>query len=243
VAAERGKKARGAGRALRWIFLWLPLWFVLITGAQVLALRWLPPLTSAFMVARQFQALSAGDWRFRVDYHWRDRGRISRQLPIALVAAEDQTFPDHHGFDFKAIDKAMESNKRGRKIRGASTISQQLAKNLFLWQGRSYLRKGLEAWYTVLIELTWPKSRILEVYANVAEFGDGIYGAEAAAQAFFHKPASRLGPAECARLAAVLPSPRRYDAGRPGPYVQRRARWIERQVRYLGGPAYLAEAR
>ena len=137
----------------------------------------------------------------------------------------------------------MASNKRGRKLRGASTISQQLAKNLFLWQGRSYLRKGLEAWYTVLIEATWPKSRILEVYANVVEFGDGIYGAEAAAQYYFHKPASRLGAAESARLAAVLPSPRRYSAGKPGPYVQRRARWIEGQVRHLGGAAYLADSR
>jgi monofunctional biosynthetic peptidoglycan transglycosylase len=169
--------------------------------------------------------------------------RISPQLPIALVAAEDQNFPTHHGFDLKAIDKAMASNRRGRKVRGASTISQQLAKNLFLWQGRSYLRKGLEAWYTVLIEATWPKSRIIEVYANVVEFGDGIYGAEAAAQYYFHKPAARLSAAESARLAAVLPSPRRYSAGKPGPYVQRRARWIEGQVRHLGGAAYLADAR
>jgi monofunctional biosynthetic peptidoglycan transglycosylase len=243
VAAERGKKARGAGRALRWIFLWLPLWFVLITGAQVLALRWLPPLTSAFMVARQFQALSAGDWRFRVNYHWRDRGRISRQLPIALVAAEDQTFPDHHGFDFKAIDKAISHNQRGRRVRGASTISQQVAKNLFLWSGRSYLRKGLEAWYTVLIELLWPKQRILEVYANIAEFGDGVYGAEAAARSFFDKPAAALSPGESARLAAVLPNPKRYNARKPGAYVSKRAAWIERQVRHLGGPAYLESGR
>jgi monofunctional biosynthetic peptidoglycan transglycosylase len=123
-------------------------------------------------------------------------------------------------------------------VRGASTISQQLAKNLFLWQGRSYLRKGLEAWYTVLLETLWPKSRILEVYANVVEFGDGVYGAEAAAQRFFRKPASRLDAAESARLAAVLPSPRRYDAAHPGPFVQRRAQWIQRNVRRLGGPGY-----
>jgi len=230
-------------RPWRWVFLWLPLLFIGVTLAQVLALRWLPPPGSAFMLGRRVDALLERDWDFPIRYQWRDAGRISRNLPIALVAAEDQNFPDHNGFDFKAIDKAMANNKRGRRIRGASTISQQLAKNLFLWQGRSYLRKGLEAWYTVLIELTWPKSRILEVYANVVEFGDGIYGAEAAAQAFFHKPAARLTPAESARLAAVLPSPRRYDAGRPGPYVQRRARWIERQVQHLGGPGYLAGAR
>ena len=128
-------------------------------------------------------------------------------------------------------------------MRGASTISQQVAKNLFLWSGRSYLRKGLEAWYTVLIEFIWPKQRILEVYANIAEFGDGVYGAEAAAQAFFKKPAARLTAGESARLAAVLPNPKRYNARNPGAYVQRRARWIERQVRHLGGPAYLDASR
>ncbi len=243
MAAAKGARPRGARRLVRWIFLWLPLWFLLITCGQVLVLRWIPPVTSAFMIDRQLEALAAGDWKFRISYRWRDSSRISPNLPIALVAAEDQTFPTHHGFDFKAIDKALTSNKRGRKVRGASTISQQVAKNLFLWSGRSYLRKGLEAWYTVLIEFMWPKQRILEVYANVAEFGDGVYGAEAAAQAFFNKPAARLSAGESARLAAVLPSPRRYSARNPGPYVQRRARWIERQVRHLGGPGYLESSR
>jgi monofunctional biosynthetic peptidoglycan transglycosylase len=241
MAAVRGGKPRGARRLLRWIFLWLPLWFLLITSAQVLLLRWIPPVTSAFMVGRQVEALIARDWDFRVAYSWRDSRRISRNLPIALVAAEDQTFPEHHGFDFKAIDKARVNNQRGRRVRGASTISQQVAKNLFLWGGRSYVRKGLEAWYTVLIEFLWPKPRILEVYANIAEFGDGVYGAEAAARSFFGKPAARLSAGESARLAAVLPNPKRYNARNPGAYVQRRARWIERQVRHLGGPAYLAQ--
>jgi len=239
--AKAGSKPRR--RVWRWLFLWLPLLFVGVTLAQVLALRWLPPPTTAFMLGRRVDAMLERDPGFALRYEWRSADRISRHLPIALVAAEDQNFPVHQGFDLRAIEKARASNARGRKVRGASTISQQLAKNLFLWRGRSYLRKGLEAWYTVLIEATWPKARILEVYANVAEFGDGIYGAEAAAQAFFRKPAARLTPAECARLAAVLPSPRRYDARRPGPYVQRRARWIERQVRHLGGPSYLTQAR
>ncbi|MEO8159933.1 MAG: monofunctional biosynthetic peptidoglycan transglycosylase [Arenimonas sp.] len=233
-------KARGGRRWARWLFLWLPLLFVLFTSMQVLVMRWVPPLGSAFMLGRRVDALLERDWHFPIRYEWKSARAISPNLPIALVAAEDQNFPEHSGFDFKAIDKAIANNKRGRKLRGASTISQQLAKNLFLWQGRSYLRKGLEAWYTVLIEALWPKARIIEVYANVVEFGDGIYGAEAAAQAFFHKPAARLSAAESARLAAVLPSPRRYDAGKPGPYVQRRARWIEGQVQHLGGPAYLA---
>jgi monofunctional biosynthetic peptidoglycan transglycosylase len=239
--ATTAKRPRGLRRLARWVFLWLPLWFLLLTTLQVLMLRWVPPVTSAFMVSRQFEALLARDWDFRLAYSWRGHDRISRHLPIALVAAEDQTFPLHHGFDFKAIDKAMASNQRGRKVRGASTISQQVAKNLFLWKGRSYLRKGLEAWYTVLIELFWPKQRILEVYANIAEFGDGVYGAEAAARTYFDKPAAKLTPSQSARMAAVLPSPRRYSIAKPGPYVQRRARWIERQVRHLGGPGYLTQ--
>jgi monofunctional biosynthetic peptidoglycan transglycosylase len=242
MAATKARP-RGARRLLRWLFLWLPLCFVLFTVSQVLVMRWVPPVGSAFMLDRRIEALLERDWSFPIRYQWKHASAISPNLPIALVAAEDQNFPNHHGFDFKAIDKAIASNKRGRKIRGASTISQQLAKNLFLWSGRSYLRKGLEAWYTVLIEVLWPKSRIIEVYANVVEFGDGIYGAEAAAQAFFDKPASRLTATESARLAAVLPSPRRYNAARPGPYVQRRTRWIERQVRHLGGPSYLAQVR
>ena len=241
MAATAGKRPRGWRRIARLLFLWLPLWFLLLTTAQVLLLRWIPPVTSAFMVSRRVDALLQRDWDFQLRYTWRNNKSISRNLPIALVAAEDQTFPEHHGFDFKAIDKAMKNNQRGRKVRGASTISQQVAKNLFLWKGRSYVRKGLEAWYTVLIEVLWPKQRILEVYANIAEFGDGVYGAEAAARTYFGKPAAKLTPSESARMAAVLPSPRRYSVAKPGPYVQRRARWIERQVRHLGGPAYLIE--
>ena len=241
MESAAGKRPRRGRRIARWVLLWLPLWFLLLTTAQVLVLRWIPPATSAFMMSRQVDALMQRDWDFQLRYTWRSSRKISGNLPIALVAAEDQTFPDHQGFDFKAIDKAIKNNQRGRKVRGASTISQQVAKNLFLWQGRSYLRKGLEAWYTVLIEVLWPKQRILEVYANIAEFGDGVYGAEAAARTYFGKPASKLTPSESARMAAVLPSPRRYSVAKPGPYVQRRARWIERQVRHLGGPAYLIE--
>ena len=233
-------RPRGWRRWARWLLLWLPLWFVLVTSLQVLVLRWVPPVASAFMVSRQLEAWTGREPGFQLDYRWRPQSKISRNLPIALVAAEDQTFPFHRGFDFKAIDRALAHNQRGRKVRGASTISQQLAKNLFLWSGRSWVRKGLEAWYTVLIETLWPKSRIIEVYANVVEFGDGVYGAEAAARHFFGKPASALSTGESARLAAVLPSPRRYSAARPGPYVLRRARWIEAQVRHLGGPGYLA---
>jgi len=240
---RRGARRGGRGGLRRWLWraLWvLPLAFVLLTTLPVLALRVIDPPTSAFMLDRQWQAFRAGEEGFVLRHDWVDWDALSPELPIALVAAEDQHFPTHSGFDLEAIDKALESNARGGRVRGASTISQQVAKNLFLWSGQSWLRKGVEAWYTVLIELLWPKQRILEVYANIAEFGDGIYGAEAAAQAYFRKPAKRLSAYESARLAAVLPSPKRWSAAAPGPYVQRRTAWIARQARNLGGPAYLA---
>jgi len=239
-------------RLLQWLWK-LPLLFVLVTVSQVLLLRFVDPPFSSFMAIRQLQAFAHGDWSFRVAHDWRDLSRISPNLPLALVAAEDQNFARHHGFDFDAIDKARAHNarmvqraeQRGRpvrRLRGASTISQQVAKNLFLWAGNGptrWLRKGLEAWYTVLMEALWPKSRILEMYANFAEFGDGIYGAQAAARSYWGEDASRLSAAEAARLAAVLPNPRRYSVARPGPYVSRRAASIQRQMRQLGGVAYL----
>ena len=239
-------------RLLQWLWK-LPLLFVLVTVSQVLLLRFVDPPFSSFMAIRQLQAFAHGDGSFRVAHDWRDLSRISPNLPLALVAAEDQNFARHHGFDFAAIDKAREHNERMferaeqrgtpvRRLRGASTISQQTAKNLFLWSGNGWtrmLRKGLEAWYTVLMEALWPKSRILEMYANFAEFGDGIYGAQAAARSFWGEDASQLSAAESARLAAVLPNPRRYSVARPGPYVSRRADSIQRQMRQLGGVGYL----
>ncbi|MDB6163811.1 MAG: peptidoglycan transglycosylase [Xanthomonadaceae bacterium] len=220
-------------RLLRWLML-LPLLGVLVSVSQVVLLRVVDPPFSAFMAERQMSAWASGDWTWGVAYDWRDLDAIAPSLPRALVAAEDQNFPIHNGFDLKAIEKARASNARGHKVRGASTISQQVAKNLFLWSGRSWVRKGIEAWYTVLIEAFWPKHRILEMYTNIAEFGDGVYGAQAASRRFFGKDASQLTPAQSARLAAVLPSPRRYDAGRPGPYVQRRSNGIQRQMRHIG---------
>jgi monofunctional biosynthetic peptidoglycan transglycosylase len=204
----------------------------LFTVLQVLALRWIDPPTSAFMLAH----------RGAVQYEWRDLAAISRELPIAVVAAEDQKFPMHRGFDVEAIRLAIDEAEAGERTRGASTISQQVAKNLFLWPGRDWLRKGLEAWYTVLIETLWSKSRIVEVYVNVAEFGDGVYGAEAAAQRFFAVPAARLSAAQSALLAAVLPNPKRLQVAAPSAYVRGRQAWIQRQVRQLGGPGYLEGA-
>ncbi|WP_246189327.1 monofunctional biosynthetic peptidoglycan transglycosylase [Pseudoxanthomonas kalamensis] len=232
-------------RRHRWLrrLLALPLLLAAFSVLQVLVLRFVDPPFSSFMLIRQGEAWMQGDGSFRIAYDWRDLDRIAPSLPMSVIAAEDQNFAAHSGFDLQAIRKAQASNAKGRKLRGASTISQQTAKNLFLWQGSSrpsrWLRKGLEAWYTMLIEALWPKRRILEVYVNVAEFGNGIYGAEAAAGSYWKKPALRLEAGQSARLAAVLPAPRRYSATRPGPYVQRRARWIQRQVRQLGGTAYL----
>ena len=251
----RGQVNRKAGRTRRWRGWWWkwPLLLAAFSVVQVLVLRFVDPPFSAFMAARQLDAVRQRDWEFRVAYDWRDFERVSPHLPVALVASEDQNFARHHGFDLAAIEKAQAHNqkmveraeKRGtpvRRLRGASTISQQVARNLFLWQGSGptrWLRKGLEAWYTGLIELLWPKRRILEVYANIAEFGDGIYGGQAAARSFFRKDAAKLSAGEAARLAAVLPSPKRYSATRPGPYVQRRTRQVERQMRAIGGTGYL----
>ena len=231
-------------RRSRWRGWWwkLPIALLLFSVLQVVVLRFVDPPFSSFMAIRQGEAWARGDFDFRIAYDWRDFDDISRQLPLAMIAAEDQLFAEHNGFDIKAIEKARESNARGKRIRGGSTISQQTAKNLFLWSGDGWtrmLRKGIEAWYTLLIETLWPKQRILEVYANIAEFGDGVYGAQAAARTYFRKDAGRLGPAEAARLAAVLPSPRRYSASRPGPYVQRRTRAIQRQMRAIGGAGHL----
>ncbi len=172
-----------------------------------------------------------------IRFDWVPWADISRSMPAAAVAAEDQKFPQHHGFDLGSMRSAL--NEGRQRPRGASTISQQVAKNLFLWPGRSWVRKGIEAYLTVFIEILWPKRRILEVYVNVAEFGPGVYGVGAAAREFFGKPASNLTPWEAALLAAVLPSPRRMSPARPSAYVRERARWVLGQVDQLGGPAHV----
>ena len=204
--------------------------FVGISFVWVLALRYLPPPVNVLMIGRWF-ALQGEDPR--LDYRYRSLEKISPNLGLAVIAAEDQRFVQHKGFDLEAIEKALEHNRKGKKLRGASTISQQTAKNVFLWPARSWVRKALEVWFTALIELLWGKERILEVYVNIAEFGSGIYGAEAAAQRFFGKSAEKLSRGEAAVLAAVLPSPRRYSAVSPSGYVRRRQSWILRQMSNL----------
>lgn len=207
----------------------------------MVSLRWINPFFTAFMAEAQVAAWISHDSNYVFRYSWVGLDRISPNLPLAVVASEDQKFPEHWGFDVAAIEKAYALNQHNHKVRGASTISQQVAKNLFLWSGRSYFRKGLEAYFTVLIEAALPKRRILEIYLNIAEFGHGTYGAEAAAQRFFHKPASRLTRDDAAVLAAVLPDPQHYSASAPSRYVQQRREWILGQMQALGGPEMLNE--
>ncbi len=228
------------GRILRAV-LWLLLLWVLASVFSVLLLRWVNPPYSAFMAETQIDAWTHHDATYVFRHSWADLTRISPNLPLAVVASEDQKFPEHWGFDVAAIEKAYALNQHSHRVRGASTISQQVAKNLFLWSGRSYFRKGLEAYFTLLIEGCWPKRRILEIYLNIAEFGYGTYGAEAAAQRFFHKNAAQLGRSDAATLAAVLPNPQRFSAAAPSRYVQQRRDWILRQMQALGGPDMLNE--
>ena len=225
-------------RLLRALVVLLLAWLAL-SWLVVLVLRFVPPWTSAMMLERQLGAWLHGEKDFRLRQHWVPWKQVSGWVPLAMVAGEDQKFPYHHGFDLDSIQDALDAADDGRRLRGASTISQQTAKNLFLWNGRSFVRKGLEAYFTVLIELTWPKQRILEVYMNIAELGNGVYGVGAASEAYFHTTPARLGPVQAARLAAVLPNPRRLHADRPSAYVQRRAAWIQRQMYQLGGPGYI----
>jgi monofunctional glycosyltransferase len=225
-------------RLLKWIALAI-LACVALSVVVVLTLRWVDPPTSAFMWEARLSAASEGDRTYRTDYEWVNLERISSHAAIAVVASEDQQFPFHAGFDLNSIRESVRASERGKQLRGASTISQQVAKNLFLWNGRSFVRKGLEAWMTVLIELMWSKERILEVYLNIVQLGRGIYGVEAAAGRFFHKPAARLSSSEAATLAAVLPNPIKMHADRPSAYVLERREQILGQMRALGGAAYL----
>jgi len=212
---------------------------IVLCALPVLLLRWLHPPTSAFMLSARLQAALDHDPTYHTHYEWVDLERISPNAALAVIASEDQQFPYHDGFDFHSIREAVRASSHGHKLRGASTISQQVAKNLFLWSGHSFVRKGLEAWFTVLIELIWPKERILEVYLNIAQFGRDIFGVEAAAHAYFHEPAARLTSGQAAVLAAVLPNPRQLHADRPSAYVESRRVWILAQMRGLGGRSYL----
>ena len=222
-------------RLARWAVTAL-LAIVVASILAVAAFRWLPVPVTAFMIGER---LAAQQKPLQQRHQWVPWERISRQAGVAVIAAEDQKFLVHDGFDFQQIEKAMADAGRGKRLRGASTISQQVAKNLFLWPGQTLFRKGLEAWFTVWIEFLWPKRRILEVYLNSAQFGRGIWGVEAASRAYFGKDAARLNREEAALLAAVLPSPNRYRVVNSGPWVRQRQAWILRQMQALGGATML----
>jgi monofunctional glycosyltransferase len=232
------KKKSLFGR-LVWLLLGLAAVCIVVSVSMVGLLRWINPPYTAFMAQTQMAAWAKRDHTYLFRHHWVDLNKISPNLPLAVVASEDQKFPEHWGFDVAAIEKAYELNQHSHRVHGASTISQQVAKSLFLWSGRSYFRKGLEAYFTVLIEACWPKRRILEIYLNIAEFGYGTYGAEAAAQRFFHKPAANLSRSDSAVLAAVLPNPQLLAAAAPSAYVQKRRDWILGQMQALGGSEML----
>ena len=224
VVRKRGGLLRALWSTLGRLLGWLILLLIVVPPLSVLAYRFVAPPLTILMVERLIQGRG-------LDYEWRPLDEISPALTQAAIAAEDQRFCLHHGFDLAAMKKAMRRNelvaeRGGSKVRGGSTISQQTAKNAFLWPGRSYVRKGLEAWYTVLIETIWGKRRIMEVYLNVAELGPGIYGAQAAAQRYYGEDASDLTPAQAAHLVAILPDPLKWKVTAPGPYVARRSRHI-----------------
>ena len=205
---------------------------ILVPAIVILLFRWLPLPSSAFMIRQRLSGVA-------VDYRWVSFEQISPNAALAIIASEDQNFFNHWGIDFKAVADAMEDNRRRSRPRGGSTISQQLAKNLFLWPESTYLRKGLEVYFTGLVELIWSKERILEVYLNIAEMGPGIFGQEAAARRFFHKPAARLNRREAATLAAVLPNPKQLSAARPSAYVASRSLQIMNQMDLIGGIDFL----
>jgi monofunctional biosynthetic peptidoglycan transglycosylase len=210
---------------MRWIVPGLAT-MMLLSISMVLPFRWLNPPTTSFML----QDTSGRD---PVHYEWRDWGDINIAATLAVVASEDQKFAIHHGFDLQSIENAIENYERGNSLRGASTITQQVAKNLYLWSGRSFFRKGLEAWFTVLIELCWPKKRIIEIYLNIVELGPGIYGFPAASHYFFERDAARVSDSQAALLAAVLPNPHRYQVERPSAHVRKRQRWTLGQMERL----------
>lgn len=215
-------------------FIWkVSVGFFIVSIGLVLVYRFVPVPITPLMVIRLVEQGLDPDKELRLVKDWVPITEISRHAPQAVVAAEDQTFLKHYGFDFKSLEKAWKSNQSGNRVRGASTITQQTVKNVFLWPSRSYIRKGIEVYFTVLVEIFWSKERIIEVYLNVIEMGEGVYGIEAASQTFFKKSAATLSKDQAAAIAAVLPNPRRWNPARPTPYIQGRKSWIKRQMSNL----------
>ncbi|QRR01032.1 monofunctional biosynthetic peptidoglycan transglycosylase [Dyadobacter sandarakinus] len=225
-------------RRLQFILLRFLLFFTVLSVVWVFILKFLPVWVTPYMLSRKVEALVDGE-DSELFHDWEPYENISKEVALAVVASEDQNFPKHWGFDFNQIYNAVKEKRK--RARGASTISQQVAKNVFLWHGRSLVRKGLEAYFTILIELIWDKERILEVYLNVAEMGKMTFGVEAASLRYYNKSAKKLSRHEAARIAAVLPNPIRFSIKNPSAYVNKRTNQIVRQMRYLGGQKYIDE--
>jgi monofunctional biosynthetic peptidoglycan transglycosylase len=230
-------KRKSFNKVLKFIFIYTPLSFILLSIFWILILKWVPVYLTPLMVTRSVQYMDNKE--FKTVKRWRSIEKISDNLAMAVMASEDTRFLDHSGFDWTEIDNAVEDSKRGKRLRGASTISQQTAKNVFLFPSRSWVRKGLEAYFTIGIELIWGKKRIMEVYLNIAEMGMGIYGAEAAAQELFGKSADKLSTRESALIAAALPNPLKRRADKPSAYHNSRASAIQRMMRLIPKPEWL----
>jgi monofunctional biosynthetic peptidoglycan transglycosylase len=233
---SKGKKPAGkktTAEKIKWFFIKAFLWFFGISIGSVVFFKFVPVPFTPLMLIRGIENKMDGKEVY-FNHDWEPLDKISVNLQKAVIASEDGTFLTHNGFDFKALQKAYKSNERGRRIRGGSTISQQTAKNVFLWQGKSYLRKGLEAYFTVLIELVWGKERIMEVYLNSIEMGDGVYGAYAATEHWYRRDASSLTKMQAAGIAAILPNPRKFKATGSSSYINRRKERIVREMRVIG---------
>jgi monofunctional biosynthetic peptidoglycan transglycosylase len=235
---KRKKKRKKKTPRLLTVLKWMVVIGLAATILPVVVLRWVPPPTTAFMLQKSVQARLSGLKDYRTRYRWTGWRNISPYAAQAVIAAEDQKFPVHWGFDPESIAEALGERLKGERIRGASTITQQVAKNLFLWPGKSFVRKGIEAYFTVLLETIWPKRRILEVYLNIAEFGRGVFGIAAASETFYKKPPDRLTRTQSALLAAALPNPRQLRIDRPSPYMRERAEWILKQMNQLNPPVF-----
>jgi monofunctional biosynthetic peptidoglycan transglycosylase len=239
TAAKKPAKKKSGNfiTKVKWFLLKVLLWFFGLSIASVVLFKFVPVPFTPLMVIRYFEN-NATDKENHFSHDWEPIEKISMNLQKAVISSEDGTFLTHNGFDFIAMQKAYKSNERGRKIKGGSTISQQTAKNVFLWQGRSYVRKGLEAYFTVLIELIWGKKRIMEVYLNSIEMGDGVYGAYAATEHWYRRDASSLTMQQAAGIAAILPNPRKYKATSSSSYINNRKTKIVRIMRHIGKIEY-----
>lgn len=233
------KNKIGTRRHLIRLFTNLVLLFLILSTTLVLLGRWIDPPLSSVMLQHWVTARWEGAEPPYLNHEWVSWEELPGAMPLAVIAAEDQRFPEHRGFDIEEIRNAWHDHEQGGRLRGASTLTQQTAKNLFLWHGRDLIRKGLEAWFSLLLETFWSKQRILEVYLNIAEFGPGTYGIGGASWRFFERPAAAMNEQQAALLAAVLPNPKRFRADQPSAYVSKRARWIRGQMRNLGGERLL----